>query len=260
MSGMAGGHKCRRGKPAPTELVRKQGIRRSAVYATAFAGTLFAVALAMLMLAGKAAAQGGEWEVVHAEYGIRARHVDVTDIVRRLLWQGRDSGRVPVNNQTMGGDPAVGADKTLHIIAQNARHDQKDFEYPEGSWIDVMMFALRPDRGDDDRRRGNDFRGDEDRRRDDDWDHDRRRDGDDRGRPERLRIIRGYWGAQGQMVNITDMLRGMVRDGVMQVHVGVGSLGGDPAVGRDKVLIVVYVVDGREQAASTREGNTMRIP
>jgi hypothetical protein len=222
-------------------FMRSRGCRRG------LAVLICCVAMAGMGFVAKVAAQDGDWVVVHAEYGVRSRHVDVTDIVRRLLWDGRGSGRVPVTNQTMGGDPAVGADKTLHITAQNRRREERDFEYREGGWIDVGVFALRSERRDDD---------DWDR----DRDRDRRRDDDDRGRSERLRIIRGYYGAQGQMVNITDMLQRMVRDGVLQVHVENESFGGDPAVGRDKVLIVVYVADGREQAASTKEGNTMRIP
>lgn len=227
-------------------------------HAMVLASMVFAVALAALLWIDKVAGQDGEWEIVRAEYGIRSRHVDVTEIVRRLLWEGRQTGRVPVNNQTMGGDPAVGADKSLHIIAQNRRHDQREFEFREGMWIDVTMFSLRPEQHQIEVRREDDRR--DDARRNDDFDRDRPRDDDDRGRADRLRIVRAYWGAQGQMVNVTDMVRGMVRGGMLQVHVDNVALGSDPAVGRDKVLIVVYVVDGREQAASTHEGNTMHLP
>jgi len=242
------------------------------------AGAAVAVTLAAFVFIGKAAAQSGEWQVVRAVYGFRSQQVDVTDVVRRLLWDGRESGRAAVNNQTMGGDPAVGADKTLRIIAENPRHERQEFEYREGAWIDVTLFSLRDNsrggdgRRDDDRPRDNDRIRDRDGdgRRDDvslrerdDRDRDRKRDDDDRARhlaTERLQIVRGYWGAQGQMINITDKLQAMVREGVLYVHVDNGSLGGDPAIGRDKVLIVVYTANGKEQAASTKEGNTMRIP
>ena len=255
---------------------QRRGIRRTGAQAMLFMGSAVAVILAALAFTGKIAAQAGDWEVVRAEYGFRTQRVDVTDVVRHLLWEGRESGRVLVSNQNMGGDPAVGADKTLRIIAENRQHDRQEFDFREGTWIDVTLFSLRPGRRDDDRRHDGDRRDDDrirdrndDHRQDDvvlrqpedrDHDRDRKRDDDDRGRPQRLQILHGYWGAQGQMVNVTDMLRGRVRDGGLHVHVDNGSLGGDPAVGRDKVLIVVYTMDGKELAASTHEGNTMNLP
>jgi hypothetical protein len=254
---------------------RKPGIQQTRRYALVLAGT-FAVALAAMVFIGKAAAQSGEWQLVRAEYGFRSQRVDVTDVVRHLLWEARETGRVPVNNQTMGGDPVVGADKTLRITAENRRHERQEFDYAEGAWIDVTLFSLRPDRRDGDGWRDGDRSRDNDRIRDRDGDgrqddislrergdrdRDRRRDEDDHARPaERLQIVRGYWGAQGQMVNITDKLQAMVRNGVLQVHVDNIALGGDPAIGRDKVLIVLYNANGKEQAASTKEGNTMHIP
>jgi hypothetical protein len=36
-------------------------------------------------------------------------------------------------------------------------------------------------------------------------------------------------------------------------------MGGDPAVGGDKVLTVIYLYQGREQTSSVKEGNTLRI-
>ncbi|HVB88323.1 MAG TPA: hypothetical protein VNK23_16800 [Candidatus Dormibacteraeota bacterium] len=38
------------------------------------------------------------------------------------------------------------------------------------------------------------------------------------------------------------------------------SMGGDPAVGADKVLVVVYRFDGVEQAAAVPEGGLLSIP
>ena len=39
-----------------------------------------------------------------------------------------------------------------------------------------------------------------------------------------------------------------------------GALGGDPAVGVDKLLIVVYRYQGMETATAVSEGNTLAIP
>ncbi len=101
------------------------------------------VAAALWFGAVKARAQSADWEVVRAEYGTRARHVDVTDAVKRLLWEGRQSGRAPVNNQTMGGDPDPGADKSLHIWTHNWRNEEREFDVREGGWIEVGNFRVQ---------------------------------------------------------------------------------------------------------------------
>ncbi len=38
------------------------------------------------------------------------------------------------------------------------------------------------------------------------------------------------------------------------------AFGGDPAVGADKYLIVIYRYQGKEGATFVREGNTLTIP
>jgi hypothetical protein len=93
---------------------------------------------------------------------------------------------------------------------------------------------------------------------------DRPRDRDDRRddrREERgVQIIRGYYGIQGRTVNVTEILRSRMRDGVLSFRVENGALGGDPATGADKVLIVIYRYQGQEQATAVREGNVISIP
>jgi hypothetical protein len=95
----------------------------------------------------------------------------------------------------------------------------------------------------------------------------RREDWDDRppGYGERedsngLRIIRAYYGVQGHTVNVTDLLRSRIREGTLSFVVTNSALGGDPAIGADKVLIVVYRYQGNETAAAVREGNALTIP
>jgi hypothetical protein len=197
----------------------------------------------------------GVWKIMRAQYGWRDRQTDVTDLVGDLIGRGGVNGRVWVNNQTMGGDPAVSRDKTLRIIARNQQHQEREFLFREGAAIDVAMFAVRREepvhRDDfDDRPRGEDRRDDrhDDRR-------DERRD-DHRG----VWILRAYWGVQGRTANVTDLLRTMQRENGLQVIANNRSLGGDPAPGADKVLIVVYRIQGQESAAAVREGNFLTIP
>ncbi len=188
-------------------------------------------------------AQEEGWQIVRADYGFKNQRNDVTDILKDLIGRGGVNGRVAVNNQTMGGDPAVGADKSLRIFARNRRNEEREFNYREGGFVEVGMFNVRRDDRDD--RPTN--RGDRDRDRDrNDWNS--------------LRIIRGYYGVQGRTVNVTDLLQSRIREGVLSFVVTNSALGGDPAIGADKVLIVVYRYQGNESATAVPEGNTLTIP
>jgi hypothetical protein len=186
-------------------------------------------------------AQDDGWRIVRADYGFKNQRTNVTDLLGDLISRGGVNGRVAVNNQTMGGDPAVGKDKSLRIIARNRKYEEREFTFNEGALVDVRMFDVRPDRDDwDDRGRNY---GARDR---DDWNG--------------LRIIRAYYGIQGRTVNVTDLLRSRVRDGALNFVVANSTFGGDPAVGADKYLIVIYRYQGKEAATFVREGNTLTIP
>jgi hypothetical protein len=207
---------------------------------------LIVCALGITLFSARIAAQDEGWRIMRADYGFRNQRTDVTDILRDLIARGGVNGRVAVNNQTMGGDPAVGRDKSLRIFAQNRRNEEREFDFREGGFVDVGMFAVRRD----------DF----DERGPGRGDHDRDRGDRDRGDSRGLAIIRGYYGVQGSTVNVTERLQAMVRDGVLAVHVNNANLGGDPAIGAEKVLIVIYRYRGEEQATAVREGNRLVIP
>jgi hypothetical protein len=207
--------------------------------------------IAVLVVAAGAAifntglgAQEEGWQIVRADYGFRNQRNDVSDILKDLVGRGGVNGQVVVNNQTMGGDPAVGKDKQLRIFARNRRNEQREFDFNEGALVDVRMFDVRMMNG-----------------RRDDWD-DRPANYGDRGRDDGngLRIVRAYYGVQGRTVNVTELLRNRVRDGVVSFVVNNGALGGDPAIGADKILIVVYRFQGNETATAVREGFTLTIP
>jgi hypothetical protein len=203
-----------------------------------FVAVLFAFAISVFSI--RAAAQDEGWQIVRADYGSRNQRSDVTDILKDLINRGGVNGRVAVNNQTMGGDPAVGADKTLRIFARNRRNEEREFTFKEGGFIEAGMFNVRRDRDDWDNRPP--AYGDRDR--------------DDNG----LRILRAYYGIQGRTVNVTELLRSRVRDGQLSFIVTNSAFGGDPAIGADKVLIVVYRYQGTETATAVREGNTISLP
>ncbi|HKV04909.1 MAG TPA: DUF3395 domain-containing protein [Candidatus Acidoferrales bacterium] len=208
----------------------------------------FVVAVGLVAFSARVAGQDDAWQMTRADYGHGNQRTDVTDLLRDLLSRGGVNGRIAVNNQTMGGDPAVGQDKSLRIFARNGRNQEHEFDFKEGSFVDAAMFPVRSDDWGD--------RGRDDRRGDrDDYGRDRGRD-DSRG----LSIIRGYWGVQGRTANVTDALRSMVRDGQLVLNANNGSLGGDPAPGADKILIVIYRYQGQEQATAVGEGRTLSIP
>src|SRR5437588_4701955 len=195
---------------------------------------LFAAALTLF--SAPSGAQDDGWTIMRAEYGTRAQHKkDVTDIVKDLVGRGGVNGRVAVINQTMGGDPAVGADKHLRMWARNRRNEEREFDYREGGFIEVAAFTVRRDR--------------------EDW-GDRSASHGDRDRDDYpgVRIVRAYYGVQGRTVNVTELLRSRVSNGALSFVVTNSALGGDPAVGYDKVLIVVYRYQGTETAAAGREG------
>jgi len=216
-------------------------------YAIFVLAALF-VAAGITLFSTPSGAQDNDWQIMRAEYGTRNQHNDVTDIVKDLVGRGGVNGRVSVSNQTMGGDPARGADKTLRLFARNRRGEEREFDFKEGGSFDVTMFAVPTPSSDWDDRA---------------WQRDR----DDRGRPyfdrpdaNRLWIIRAYYGVQRQQADVTQILRGMVGDRALEINVNNRLMGGDPAPGLDKVLIIVYRYHGKEAASAVREGGTLSIP
>src|SRR6267143_676294 len=208
-------------------------------------------------------AQDDGWRIIRADYGFKNQRTDVTDLLGGLISRGGVNGRVAVNNQTMGGDPAVGKDKSLRIFARNRRNEEREFNYREGGFVEARMFTVRhDDRDDHPANYGNRDRDDHPANY---GDHDRdarpAHYGDrDRDDWNSLKIIGGYYGVQGRTVNVTEVLRSRIREGVLSFVVTNSALGGDPAIGADKILIVVYRYQGKESATAVREGYSVTIP
>jgi hypothetical protein len=66
------------------------------------------IAIGVTMFSTGVNAQDDGWQIQRADYGNKNQRNDVTDILKDLIERGGVNGRVAVNNQTMGGDPAVG--------------------------------------------------------------------------------------------------------------------------------------------------------
>jgi hypothetical protein len=197
----------------------------------------FAVAL----LSSGAVGQDEGWRIIRADYGSKTQRVDVTALTKALVARGGDGGKVPINNITMGGDPAVDQDKWLRIEARGRRSEEREFTFKEHTYLEVRLFDVRHEDADD---RPANYGG-------------RDRDQDDNAG---LRIVRAYYGVQGRTVDVAGLLRDRIRGNTLSLVVTNGAMGGDPAIGYDKVLIVVYRVQGRETATAVPEGNTLTIP
>jgi len=177
---------------------------------------------------------GPGWQVMFADYGAGNRRVDVTDRVRALL---SGNGMLKVNNQNMGGDPWQGADKTLRISARDSRGQTRQFSYKEGASIDASQF----------------------------YNYGGYPGGGYPGPPPNpgygnLQIVRAFYGLNNRTSDVTQLLRGQVRNGTLAIQVNNSNMGGDPWPGADKVLTVIYRINGREQTFTVKEGNTLRIP
>ena len=214
-------------------------MKLSTRYAIFLFAALF-VAAGITFLSTPAGAQDEGWVIMRAEYGTKNQHNDVTDIVQDLIGRGGVNGRVAVNNQTMGGDPAVGAEKHLRIWARNRRREEREFDFREGGFVEVRTFNVLARNDWDDRQGGYGDR--------------------DRDEYQGVRVIRAYYGWHENTVNVTELLRARMRDGQINFVVANRELGGDPAVGADKVLVVIYRYQGKESAVIVREGNTLTIP
>jgi hypothetical protein len=216
---------------------------------------LFFFTVGAVLLSTRVVGQDDGWRVVRATYGSKSQAADVTAILRDLLSSGGTNGKIFINNQTMGGDPAPGRVKTLHIFARNSRNEEREFDYDEKSYMDVYPFAMRrDDRSDFDRNRPRE----DHYRNDDSGDREDLRDREDYNG---FSIIRGFYGVNGNTVNVTERLRAMTqgKSGI-STKVNNTNMGVDPAPGADKILIVIYRYQHKEQALVLHEGDSLTLP
>ena len=190
---------------------------------------LFAV-LAILICATLTAAAQQAWYVQSADWGSGNRRQDVTNTVRRLV----GGGDFRANNQNLGVDPAVGADKTLRIIGRDQSGRVQTFTYKEGATVNSRMFVATQWGG----------------------------GGWNGGGNNTLRIVQANYGATNGRGNrnVTQRLQGMVRNNRVDITVTNQNMGGDPAVGQSKQLYVQYEYRGRRSNTTVPEGGRLTIP
>jgi hypothetical protein len=146
---------------------------------------------------------GPGWQVLHAEWGAEGRYADVTNRVRVML---SGNGSVKVNNSNLGGDPAEGERKILHIRARNFRGESREFNFAEGEFIDARQFY--------------NYNGGFVEESAPGW-----------------RVMWAEWGSGDRFVDVTKRVRELLSgEGTVKVKVNNTNLGGDPAVGAKKIL------------------------
>jgi len=207
-----------------------------------------AILTCLSFFGASAKAQGGE--LVRAEWGVPGQRVDVTSRVRTFIHDG--VLQLEVTRFSLGIDPAPHQNKDLIIRVRRWDGQVEEYKYPERSNCSLEL----------DPQNQWDQPGPRDRRdRDDDhhdWDdhHDGYREHRERG----LRILRAYYGANGQFVNVTDAVRSNVNEGHISMRVDNYALGVDPAPGVHKWLRVLYVYDGDRRSVTVDEKTFLQLP
>ena len=205
----------------------------------------FASLACMLVLAGSALAQGGE--LIGAEWGVPGRKVDVTSRVRTFVHDG--VLQLEVTRFNLGIDPAPHENKVLVIRLREWDGDIKDYSYPERS---VARLELDPDNWH--------ARHEQDERQE----REERREVHYRRRYERhehnLEILRAYYGAEGQFVNVTDTVRSRIDRRQLYLRVDNYSMGVDPLPGVHKRLRILYTIGGERRNIVVDEKTDLKLP
>jgi DnaJ-like protein len=208
---------------------------RSAIVAVAALACSF-------LLAGSALAQGGEF--VGAEWGVAGSRVDVTARVRTFVHDG--VLQLEVTRFNLGIDPAPHQNKTLIIQVRHWDGAVKEYSYPERSTVNL---ELDPEN-----------RGERREERREEHDRDDRREASYEQRERGLRILRAYYGAEGQFINVTEALRSRIDDGRLYLRVDNYSMGSDPLPGARKWLRILYSYEGERRNVTVPEKSELQLP
>lgn len=198
----------------------------------------------------------GGYVILQANYGTRDRNVDVTQRLRQLAQQNRS---FRMGNSTFGVDPDPGRTKTLRVYARGPNGDNRTFEYKEDSYVDGSQFAgwgggnwghggWKGGWGDDGKPGRGHGKG---------HGHDKRGYDDRRGN---LNIISATYGEGGRVIDVTNRLRQLVRDGRLDVRASNQLAGRDPSPGRNKYLTITYKRGGQREVVTIPEDQQVSLP
>ena len=186
--------------------------------------------------------RGAHLHITRAMYGAEGHFADVTGLLNANVQGGELS--LPVNNATMGGDPAYDRPKVLHVWY---RFDGRDAEVTveEKSVLNLPGPGFRPaeTRDSDDRGYGHEGDG-----------------GGNLARWHGLRILRADYGVEGRFADVTQRLASQIQGNRLTASVNNYTMGGDPADHQRKSLTIWYVFNGRAAVESVGEGGTISLP
>jgi hypothetical protein len=192
--------------------------------------------LASLVLStGSAKAQGGE--LLAAQWGVPGNRVDVTARVRTFVHDG--VLQLDVTRFVLGIDPAPHRNKDLIIRVRRWDGEVDEYNYPERGSVNL---ELDPE--------GGYKRHERAERREDDYER----------RESRLQILRAYYGAEGQFMNVTHTLRSRIDDGRIYLRINNDNMGGDPLPGHRKWLRILYLYNGERRNIAVEEKTDLRLP
>jgi hypothetical protein len=175
-----------------------------------------------------AGAGSGRLTIDGAQYGVYGRYSDVTARLNSQI-QG-DQLNLQVTNETMGGDPAVGRDKTLR--AQYTYNGQQgEMVVKEGDYLRLPGGNATTYPG-----------------------------GNATTYQSNLQILRADYGAGNRFSDVTARLNSQIQGDQLNLQVTNYTMGGDPAVGKDKTLRIQYVYNGQQGQMVVNEGNYLRLP
>ena len=208
---------------------------------------------------------GPKLRILTARYGGDNRFNDVRDRVQGLVRDNAASFKV--DNAAMGGDPAVGKDKSLELtyewnggVYSASAKEGKSLTLPEAGARPIAVapppVAAAPSAG-----RGADSGA--------------ARSAGNRnvmpapvagreitpiGTAGGLRIFYARYGAQGQEADVREQLRPLLQGESLRAVVGLASMGSDPAPGVRKMLTVIYEYRGRTFEKAAYDGDALTLP
>ena len=175
--------------------------------------------LILLSMGSFEALADGKIHIIEAKYGVEGLYSDVTHLVKNYVLD--DSIRMQVTNNNLGGDPASGRSKKLIVLYEkNGRKYKRSIA--EQAWFIVTGMS------------------------------DEYAPSYDTGEIEILRAI--YGTDEGAYRIVTGDVQSFVKRDAIRMQVTNENLGGDPAPGKGKKLMVVCKIDGREHSLTFNEG------
>jgi hypothetical protein len=188
----------------------------------------FLLVLAFLLASALGFAQygGPRYTIVRADYGSGNTFRDVTSLVSSMIHNNQLNFQV--TNDGLGGDPAPGQVKTLRLQVRGERGDVQTMTFRENDIVSLVIANGG----------GSGWQG-----------------GGDRG----LRITQAQYGSGNRMRDVTGLLNSQIQNGHIGMRVGNDTLGGDPAPGSTKSLIVSYVSGGRPGQITLAEGDYLTL-